>query len=220
MILFFVFKNPFRGVIGISHILALLVYFGLSCFVNFFRFLCSYFRIAFVLLRNKFFTFSRALSICCCEEFSKSFIKLFNVFDSASISVSSMAFTNLFSLAPPNIIAIKADNLLIAIKLNETPTDNIKETDRFYHKGNKRHEYREARKPWIKCANCKGPHVPSYRGCLEYKKQAFRQHVVNEQKTYASVVNQNTLPQPKTETVIFTADQLVKFVANVVIHVA
>ena len=31
---------------------------------------------------------------------------------------------------------------------------------------------RETRKP--RCANCKGPHVASYRGCPEYKKQAFR----------------------------------------------
>ena len=33
-----------------------------------------------------------------------------------------------------------------------------------------------------KCANCSGPHVASYKGCPEYKKQAFRQHVVNNQK--------------------------------------
>ena len=39
---------------------------------------------------------------------------------------------------------------------------------------------REARKP--KCANCKEPHVASYKGCQEYKKQAFRQHVVKNQK--------------------------------------
>ena len=38
---------------------------------------------------------------------------------------------------------------------------------------------REARKP--KCANCKGPHVAFYKGCPEYKKQTFRQHVVGEQ---------------------------------------
>ena len=40
---------------------------------------------------------------------------------------------------------------------------------------------KEARKP--KCAN-----VASYKGCPEYKKQAFRQHVVN---------NQNLMPKPK-----------------------
>ena len=33
-----------------------------------------------------------------------------------------------------------------------------------------------------KSANCKGPHVASYKGCPGYKKQAFRQHVVNNQK--------------------------------------
>ena len=65
------------------------------------------------------------------------------------------------------------------------------------------------RKP--KCAKCKGSHVASYKGCPEYKKkQAFRQHLVNKQKTYAPTVSQNTLPQPKTsnETFSFTADTL------------
>ena len=32
---------------------------------------------------------------------------------------------------------------------------------------------RESRKPT--CANCNGPHVASYKGCPEHKKQAFRQ---------------------------------------------
>ena len=74
---------------------------------------------------------------------------------------------------------------------------------------------KEARKP--KCANCKGPHVALYKGCPEYKKQAFRQHVVNSQKTYAATVSQNTLPQPKTnKTFTFSVEQPTKFVANVV----
>ena len=34
---------------------------------------------------------------------------------------------------------------------------------------------KEAKQP--KCANCSGPHVASYKGCPEYEKQAFRQHV-------------------------------------------
>ena len=77
---------------------------------------------------------------------------------------------------------------------------------------------RESRK--LICANCNG-HVASYKGCLKYKKQAFSQHVVNNQKTYASVVSQNTLPQPKKpQTFNFTAEQLTKFVANVVIQIA
>ena len=37
-----------------------------------------------------------------------------------------------------------------------------------------------------KCANCKGPHVSSYKGCPAYKKQAFRQHVVDSQKSCLS----------------------------------
>ena len=46
---------------------------------------------------------------------------------------------------------------------------------------------KEAKQP--KCANCSGPHVASYKGCPEYKKQAFRKHVVNHQKSYAVVVS-------------------------------
>ena len=86
------------------------------------------------------------------------------------------------------------------------------------HKGCQK---KEAKQP--KCANCSGPHVASYKGCLEYKKQAFRQHVVNinNQKSYAAVVSQNSLPQPKTtQTFQFTAEQLTKFVVNVAIQIA
>ena len=85
-----------------------------------------------------------------------------------------------------------------------------------YHKGcpNK-----EARKP--KCANCKGPHVASYKGCPAYKKQAFQQHVVNNQKSYAAAVGKKPLSTPTTpQTFQFNAEQLTKFVANVVIHLA
>ena len=78
---------------------------------------------------------------------------------------------------------------------------------------------KEAKQP--KCANCSGPHVASYKGCPEYKKQAFRQHAVNHQKSYAAVVGQNTLPQPKTTQMFeFTAEQLTKFVANMAIQIA
>ena len=54
---------------------------------------------------------------------------------------------------------------------------------------------KEAKQP--KCANCLGPHVSSCKGCPEYKKQAFRQHVVNNQKTYASAVSQKLTHSPK-----------------------
>ena len=78
---------------------------------------------------------------------------------------------------------------------------------------------RELRKPT--CANCKGPHVVSYKGCPEYKKHAFKQHVVSNQKSYASVLSQNTLLLSKpTQTFTFTAEQLTKFVANVIIQIA
>ena len=43
---------------------------------------------------------------------------------------------------------------------------------------------REAKK--AKCANCSGPHVASYRGCPEYKKQAFRQHAGEQPKILCS----------------------------------
>ena len=72
---------------------------------------------------------------------------------------------------------------------------------------------RESRKPM--CAYCKGPHVASYKGRLEYKRQAFRQHAVNNQKSYTSVLSQNTLPHPTAQTqsnIYFTAEQLTTFV--------
>ena len=78
---------------------------------------------------------------------------------------------------------------------------------------------RESRKPT--CANCNGPHVASYKGCPEHKRQAFRQHMVNNRKTYACVVSQNILPQPqKPQTFNFTAEQLTKFIGDVVIQIA
>ena len=77
---------------------------------------------------------------------------------------------------------------------------------------------REKKQP--KCANCKGPHVASYKGCPAFKNQAFRQHVVDNQKSYASILRQNTAPpQPQDKTFTFSAEQLVKFVANVAIQV-
>ena len=55
------------------------------------------------------------------------------------------------------------------------------------------------------------------KGVRNTKKQAFRQHVVKNQKTFATIVSQNTLPQPKTnKTNTFTAEQL----TNVVIQIA
>ena len=78
---------------------------------------------------------------------------------------------------------------------------------------------KKARKP--KCANCKGPRVASYKGCPEYRKQTFRQHVVNNQISYAAPVGQKSLTQPKTpQTFQFTAEQLTKFVPIVVIQIA
>ena len=49
----------------------------------------------------------------------------------------------------------------------------------------------------LKCANCRGPHVANYRGCPAYKDQAFRQHVVQNQISYASIVKQASPPPPQ-----------------------
>ena len=77
------------------------------------------------------------------------------------------------------------------------------------------------RKKQPKCANCKGPHVASYKRCPAYKKQAFSQHLVDSQKSYVSILRQNSVPpQPQDKAFTFSAEQLIKFVANVAIQVA
>ena len=59
------------------------------------------------------------------------------------------------------------------------------------------------------------------KGVPNTKKQAFLQHVINHQKTYASVVGQKPLTQPNnSQAFLFTAEQLTKFAANVVIQIA
>ena len=54
------------------------------------------------------------------------------------------------------------------------------------------------------------------------KKQVFRQHVMDNQKSYASILKQNSAPppQPKGDTFSFTANQLVKFVVTVASQIA
>ena len=52
------------------------------------------------------------------------------------------------------------------------------------------------RKP--KCANCRGPHVANYKGCRAYKDHAFRQHVVQKQVSYSSILKQVSPPPPAT----------------------
>ena len=76
---------------------------------------------------------------------------------------------------------------------------------------------KEKRSP--KCANCKGPHVANYKGCPAYKDQAFRQHVVQKQVSYASILKQAP-PPPPSNTFNFAADQIISLVTNVVIQVA
>ena len=76
---------------------------------------------------------------------------------------------------------------------------------------------KEKRKP--KYASCRGPHVANYKGCPAYKDQAFRQHVVQKQVSYASILKQAS-PPPPSYTFNFTAEQIVSLVTNVVIQVA
>ena len=64
-----------------------------------------------------------------------------------------------------------------------------------------------------------GPHVANYRGCPAYKDQAFRQHVVRNQISYASIVKQAS-PPPPNNTFNFTAEQIVSLVTNVVLQIA
>ena len=54
---------------------------------------------------------------------------------------------------------------------------------------------------------------------LHTKDQAFRQHVVQNQISYASVVKQAS-PPPPSNTFNFTAEQIVSLVTNVVIQIA
>ena len=70
-----------------------------------------------------------------------------------------------------------------------------------------------------KCANRRGHHVTNYRGCPAYKDQAFRQHVVQNQISYASIVKQAS-PPPPNNTFNFTAEQIVSLVTNVVQQIA
>ena len=91
----------------------------------------------------------------------------------------------------------------------------------------------------IKCVICGEGH--SHKGCPNREKsnqnvliakdhmlqtikgvQVFHQHVVDNQKSYASILKQNSAlpPQPKSDTFSFTADQLVKFVPTVAIQIA
>ena len=70
----------------------------------------------------------------------------------------------------------------------------------------KRCPNKEKKQP--KCTNCKGSHVASYKGCPAYKKQAFRQHVVDSQKLYPSILCQNLAPtQPQDKAFLFSAKQ-------------
>ena len=76
---------------------------------------------------------------------------------------------------------------------------------------------KEKRKP--NCVDGRGPHVANYTGCPAYKDQAFRQHVVQKQISYPSILKQAS-PPPPSNTLNFTAKQFVFLVTNVVIQIA
>ena len=61
--------------------------------------------------------------------------------------------------------------------------------------------------------------INNYRGCPAYKDQAFRQHVVQNQISYASIVKQASPPLAN-NTLNFTAKQIVSLVTNVVLQIA
>ena len=73
---------------------------------------------------------------------------------------------------------------------------------------------KEKRNP--KCADCRGSHVANCKGCPTYKDQAFRQHIVQNQVSYASIQKQAS-PPPPNNTFNFTVEQIVSMVTNVVI---
>ena len=67
----------------------------------------------------------------------------------------------------------------------------------------------------------KGHMLHPAKGVQHTKKQAFRQHVADSQKSYASILSQNsTPPQPQDKTFTSSDEQPVKFIANVALQVA
>ena len=70
---------------------------------------------------------------------------------------------------------------------------------------------KEKRNP--KCANCRGPHVANYKGCPAYKDEAFRQHIIQKQVSYASILKQAP-PPPPNNTFNFTAEQIISLVTK------
>ena len=70
-----------------------------------------------------------------------------------------------------------------------------------------------------KCANCKGPHVASYKGCPGYNKQALRR-VVDSRMSLNCTPKLISPPQPQNNAFTFSAEQLIKIVSNLAIQVA
>ena len=68
-----------------------------------------------------------------------------------------------------------------------------------------------------KSTNCKGPHVGNYEGCPSYKKTGILSTCSGEPKKLCLHLKQNSAlpPQPKGDALSFMADQLVKFVSEV-----
>ena len=86
--------------------------------------------------------------------------------------------------------AVKTKNMLFVVKPIHTKTAQIKK------KGSKNAQI------------VGGPHVANYRGCPAYKDQAFRQHMVQRQVSYATILKQAS-PLPPSNTINFTAEQIV-----------
>ena len=86
--------------------------------------------------------------------------------------------------------------------------------DSHHHKGSPNREKSNHDAPTVK-----GHRLLPTKSIQRTKKQAFRQHVMDNKKSYAAILCQNTaLPQPQDKTFIFSAKQLVKFVAKAAIQ--
>ena len=80
------------------------------------------------------------------------------------------------------------------------------------------HCHKECTKAQPKCGNRKGPQVASYEGCPHYQSQAFRQHVVSSQKSYASILKSS--PPQNAPSMSFSAEKLIDLVTTTVVKVA
>ena len=93
-----------------------------------------------------------------------------------------------------------------AAKVSDTRPKQVGQNICNENHSNKGRPNREARKP--KCANCKGPHVASYKGCPEYKNK-HSGNMWSITKKHMPPLSAKTLfctPKTTNETFTFTAE--------------